>query len=107
LFSQEKEIIIFRIFQEALTNIGKHAQATHVSIITKKQDGRIFFVVEDDGKGFDVREVFKMDAAASGLGLATMDERARMVGGSLDIWSQEGEVTRITLIIPIDSEGSC
>jgi len=102
LFSKEEEIIIFRIFQEALTNIGKHAQATHVSVIIKLQDGEISFVVEDNGKGFNVEQVFSREATERGMGLATMEERARMVGGSLDIWSQEGTGTRITFSIPMN-----
>ncbi|MBW2334973.1 MAG: PAS domain S-box protein, partial [Deltaproteobacteria bacterium] len=102
LFSKEDERIIFRIFQEALTNIGKHAQATHVSVIIKLQHGEVSFVVEDNGKGFDVEQIFSREATEMGMGLATMEERARMVGGSLDIWSQEGIGTRISFSIPMN-----
>jgi PAS domain S-box-containing protein len=102
LFSKEDERIIFRIFQEALTNIGKHAQATYVSVIIKVQDGEVSFVVEDNGKGFDVEQIFSREAIEMGMGLAIMEERARMVGGSLDIWSQEGTGTRITFSIPMN-----
>jgi len=102
LFSKEDEIIIFRIFQETLTNIGKHAQATHVSVIIKLQDGEVSFMVEDNGKGFNVEQIFSREATKRGMGLVTMEERARMVGGSLDIWSQEGTGTRITFSIPMN-----
>ena len=102
LFSQEKEIIIFRIFQEALTNIGKHANATNFLITIEKQDSRVLFIVEDGGKGFDVKRLFAENATERGLGLSAMHERARMLEGSLDIWSQENKGTRITLICPIN-----
>lgn len=105
LFSQEGQITIYRIIQECLTNIAKHAQATLVSIVIRKQDGRVFFNVEDNGKGFNIREAFSQDPGKKGLGLAAMYERTRMLGGSLDIWSKEGEGTRITFTVPLDDGG--
>jgi signal transduction histidine kinase len=105
LFSQEGQIILYRIIQECLTNIAKHAQATHVSIVIRKQDDRVFFRVEDNGKGFNIREAFSKDPSKKGLGLAAMYERTRMLGGSLDIWSQEGKGTIITLTLPVDEGG--
>jgi len=106
LFPQEAQIIIYRIFQEALTNILKHAQAGKVSIVVKKQQGHVSFVVEDDGTGFDLARVLARNAAARGLGLAALDERARMLGGSLKIWSQPGVGTRITCDIPLGQAGN-
>ena len=106
LFSQESQITVYRIVQECLTNIAKHAQATHVSIFIRKQSSCVFFRVEDNGKGFDVQEVFGKDPDKKGLGLAAMCERARMLGGSLDIWGQEAVGTRITFTIPFD-DGGC
>jgi PAS domain S-box-containing protein len=106
LFSREGQITVYRIVQECLTNIAKHAQATHVSIDIGKQDDRVLFSVEDNGKGFDVKEAFGQDPAKKGLGLAAMYERARMLGGSLDIWSQEGTGTRITFTVPPDERGN-
>jgi PAS domain S-box-containing protein len=105
VFSEEEEITIYRMIQECLTNIAKHAQATHVSIGIKKQEGRVFFRVEDNGKGFNIREAFKKDPGKKGLGLAAMYERTRMLGGSLDIWSQEGSGTRTTFTVPLDEGG--
>ena len=102
LFSYESQITVYRIVQECLTNIAKHAQATHVSIVIRRQDHRVLFRVEDDGKGFDVKEAFDRDPAKKGLGLAAMYERARILGGSLDIWSQKGTGTRITFTVSLD-----
>jgi signal transduction histidine kinase len=105
-FSQETQIIIYRIIQECLTNTAKHAEASKVFVSMEKGDSHVFFRVEDNGKGFHVREVLDKDAGEKGLGLAAMYERTRMVGGSLDIWSQEGEGTRVTFTIPLKDQGS-
>ena len=63
-------------------------------------------MVEDDGTGFDLARVLARNAAARGLGLAALDERARMLGGSLKIWSQPGVGTRITCDIPLGQAGN-
>jgi signal transduction histidine kinase len=105
LFSNETQIGTYRIIQEALTNIGKHTQAKNVSLMIKKHDDTISLTLEDDGRGFNMKEVIRRGATERGLGLATMVERAKMLGGSLDLWSQEGKGTRITLSIPIKKEG--
>jgi signal transduction histidine kinase len=99
LFPIETQIIIYRIFQEALTNIGKHAQAAHVSVTAKKNGNNVSFLVEDDGKGFDVHQIESKFSREKGMGLTAMNERARMLGGDFEISSQEGKGTRITLSI--------
>jgi PAS domain S-box-containing protein len=98
---KESHILVYRIFQEALTNIGKHAQAKNVSVQVRKDGDRISLFVEDDGRGFDPDCVVQSGASERGLGLATMNERARMLGGALDLKSEEGRGTRIALSIPI------
>jgi len=101
LLPEQAQIIIYRIFQETLTNIVKHAQASRVSIAVQKEEGMLSFRVEDDGKGFDMKQYEVKKVTEKGLGLTTMKERVRMLAGSLNIWSQEGEGTRITFRIPI------
>ncbi len=103
LFTQEEQIIIYRIFQELLTNIYRHAQATRVAISIHEWAGDVFLMVEDNGAGFDVAQVLARNATGRGLGLAALDERARMLGGSLEIWSLEGMGTRITCNIPLEN----
>jgi len=100
LFSEDRQIIIYRTLQEVLTNIGKHAHARNVSLAVQKYDGRVSFTIHDDGRGFDLAQAAMKKPPERGLGLAIMDERARMLGGSLEIWSEEGKGTRITLHIP-------
>jgi signal transduction histidine kinase len=101
LFPQESRIMIYRIFQEALTNIGKHAQASNLSVAIQCQNGSATFSLEDDGKGFDLSQVVSKSAGERGLGLMTMDERVRLLGGALDIQSQEGKGTRLSFAIPL------
>jgi len=102
-YSDEQRIMIFRIIQECLTNMVKHARASHVSIVIEKEPDCMIFRVEDDGDGFDVGEVISRDPGVQGLGLSSIYQRARMLGGSLDIWSQKGKGTRITFKVPSDS----
>ena len=101
LFPAEAQIIIYRIFQECLTNISKHAGATEVSIAVREHNGLISLVIEDNGAGFDPAQVLARRASGRGLGLAALDERARMLGGTLEIRSQPGFGTRMTVVIPI------
>jgi two-component system sensor histidine kinase UhpB len=100
LFPQETQINIYRTFQECLTNIGKYAQASRLSVSVTREGSQVSFMVADNGKGFKVHEVLG-DPTRRGLGLISMQERGRMMGGSLTIRSEEGNGTRITLIIPV------
>jgi len=100
LLSKDK-IALYRILQEALTNISKHAQAKHVFMKVKKDEDRISFFVQDDGQGFDMSQAANQEDTGRGLGLPIMHQRTRMLGGSLDLMSEQGKGTQITLMIPI------
>jgi PAS domain S-box-containing protein len=101
LFSHEGQITIYRIIQECLTNVAKHSHATSAAISIKKMDEDVIFTIEDDGKGFHMQEAFMRDPGMKGLGLATMHERIRMLGGSIYIMSDEGTGTKIFFSIPL------
>ena len=101
LFPREMQIGIYRIFQESLTNIGKYAEASRITIAIKREASDVAFMVADNGRGCDLDEVVGRDPANRGLGLMAMKERAHMMGGTLEIKSQEGEGTRIAFQIPI------
>jgi PAS domain S-box-containing protein len=101
LFSQDSQIIIYRIFQEAFTNIERHSQASRASVSIKKAEKGIHISVEDNGSGFDITQTLKSEVARQGMGLATMRERAKMLGGSLEIVSEEGKGTRIDVDLPL------
>ena len=103
-FSSEKQIIIYRVFQEILTNIEKHAEASRVSVIIKNIGGSIFFTVKDNGKGFKTKKRSGKYSSRKGIGLAAMQERSRMLGSSFNIQSREGMGTEITFSAPIDRE---
>jgi signal transduction histidine kinase len=100
-FSLEEQIIIYRIVQEAVNNVAKHAEAKHVALTIKKGNGNAVIEIKDDGKGFDIIESQTKHITERGMGLAAIHERARMLGGTLEISSHENEGSRITLMIPI------
>jgi signal transduction histidine kinase len=104
LLPQDSQIILYRILQEALTNIGKHSSAARASVVIRRHADRISFSVEDDGKGFDIGQTTLRYETQKGLGLNSMNERVRMLGGSLNVWSQEGKGTRLNFSIPINKE---
>jgi PAS domain S-box-containing protein len=100
-FSKEQELIIFRIFQEALANIGKHAQATQIFIELTQERRSAVFSIKDNGKGFNSKTVKGKNSSESGLGLTAMAERAQMAGGDFDIKSEVGNGTLITFSVPL------
>jgi signal transduction histidine kinase len=106
LFSWEAQIIIYRIFQESLTNVAKHAGATGVAVSIKRRNGTVFFQLEDNGNGFDLQQVLERTAGSRGVGLAAMDERVRMLGGTLNISSEKGKGTKISFAIPTGEDKS-
>jgi len=105
LFPGNAQIMVYRMIQEALNNIGKHSGAKHVTVAAENHHGVVSFSVEDDGKGFDVFKAAPKNPYERGLGLATMNERARMLGGSFSLWSEEGKGTSIRFRIPIQKGG--
>jgi PAS domain S-box-containing protein len=97
------ETTIYRIVQEALTNIIKHAQAKRVSILLEHRGNRAVTIVEDDGTGFDIEAAMNKPIAERTLGLLGMRERVELIGGTLDVESTPGAGTTIVVRIPTDS----
>lgn len=95
------EIVIYRVVQEALTNILRHAEARHASVIITAGDDRVHLLVEDDGKGFNVDNLSTTDH----VGLAGMKERLELLGGSLRIESSRGRGTIVSARLPLRSSG--
>ncbi|MEJ2689854.1 MAG: sensor histidine kinase, partial [Deltaproteobacteria bacterium] len=87
LFSQESQRLIYRIIQEALANISKHAGASHLTITAERKERMVSFTISDDGVGFDLEKVISKRATEKGMGLTTMAERVRILGGSIDFRS--------------------
>jgi len=92
----ETETVVYRVVQEALTNVARHAEATEVSVTVVELGDRVRILVEDDGTGFEVTA----RAPRGHLGLDGMDERARLVGGLLEVSSTPGEGTTVMLEVP-------
>ena len=95
----DQKLAIFRIAQEALRNTRQHAQASRVEIRGARSGSRIELSVQDDGKGFDLLTVTS-SYPRRGMGLAGMHERAKAIGGRVEIDSEPGHGTRITVTIP-------
>jgi signal transduction histidine kinase len=96
----ESELMVFRITQEALTNVRKHSQATEVSIKADFSEDKVTLVIRDNGKGFNMLPRMGDFAKEGKLGLNGMQERAQLLGGSLKIESHIGAGTVITVEIP-------
>ena len=92
LGNKDVETALYRIVQEGLCNIEKHARATHAVVELKKRDSQVVLRIEDDGSGFDTRE-----ASNKGLGLLGMEERTCLFGGNMTLESKENRGTEITI----------
>jgi signal transduction histidine kinase len=99
--SGDSAIACFRVAQEALTNVVRHARAQHVWIELNQHEGSSELVVRDDGVGFDVTRTIAHAASGGNLGLLGMRERVEILGGSLEIDSQSGQGTRIRISLPL------
>jgi two-component system, NarL family, sensor histidine kinase UhpB len=100
----EMETVLFRIAQEALTNVAKHAQAQRATVSLKFDADPIELCIEDDGIGMTTEQIHRGWARHQGWGLAGIQERAALSGGTLQIDSAPGRGTRLTVRIPLVTE---
>lgn len=99
--SQEIETTLFRILQEAITNVLKHAEAEHVTLNLCQFDGQIRVEIRDDGVGFEPSAINDPSDGSRGLGLMGMRERVDQFGGELRVHSSPGQGTQITIDLPL------
>ncbi len=99
--SAEVELMIFRIVQEALRNVEKHAQASRVEVMIEFGKGKTKVSIYDNGKGFDLSGSLADLPRAGKLGLAGMEERVRLLNGTMKIESEPGKGTRVVIEVPI------
>lgn len=99
--SAKTKIFLFRIIQEALSNVQKHAGASTVQVRVTIEKTRLTASIQDNGRGFDLRSVSTSPEKWASLGLKGMTERARLLGGRARIESQPGKGTTISLDIPL------
>jgi signal transduction histidine kinase len=97
-FGAAAEITAFRIVQEALTNVARHAGVSHVNVDVWASAGSLGARIEDEGRGFDVEAAL----GARSSGLEGMRERSRLAGGRLTIESAPGEGTSLSVELPLD-----
>jgi two-component system sensor histidine kinase DegS len=100
LLSSNQELVVFRVIQEALQNIHKHAEANLITIdVQQRPGGPLSVNIVDDGHGFDTKRVRQGRTGSSGL--VSMRERASTVGGTLKVESRPGSGTTVTLVLPM------
>jgi signal transduction histidine kinase len=102
------EVTLFRVAQEALTNVAKHARASRVGLTLSYLDDVVLLDVRDDGAGFDPSTLGTTSPAAeegSGVGLSAMRQRLRQVAGHLEIETAPGEGTTISASVPAIAAG--
>jgi len=99
VFAPDVSTTLFRILQETLTNVARHAKATRVEVVLQKQRDRMVLRIRDNGRGFDP----KNPALSKSLGLLGMRERAAILSGAVSISSAPGTGTTVTAWIPLQS----
>lgn len=99
------ETALYRIIQEALTNVVRHAEAETASVFIERSESKVLAIIEDDGKGFDA-STFDARSQAGHLGLYGIRERAELLSGKLEIESQVGQGTSLYIEIPLTGGGN-
>jgi signal transduction histidine kinase len=97
---QQQSTAIFRVFQEALTNVLRHAEATKIDINLEKEDNELVLTISDNGRGITADE----RSERLSLGLLGMRERVNLIGGTIDITGVEGKGTEITVRVSMTRE---
>jgi two-component system CheB/CheR fusion protein len=98
------ETALYRMVQEGLTNVLKHAQARRVSLILQRSSDQVLAILEDDGRGFDAEAVLNSRGSRGRLGLLGMRERVALVGGTLTIESTPGRGSTVFARIPLPAD---
>ena len=101
IVNQDVRIALFQSVRELLTNVVKHADASRLTVLVEKMAGNITVRVEDDGKGFDDSSKAASEYQTHGLGLFSLRERIRYLGGSFSLNSKPGNGTSVVLSVPI------
>ncbi len=100
-FPPALEIAYFRIAQEALTNVMRHAEAAHVHVTLREEGQTLTLLIQDDGQGFDVDQALDEATHGASLGLSNMRERATLLGGTLEIEAEASVGTAIRVAVPL------
>ena len=106
VLEKEKTQNLFRVIQEALTNIEKHSYATQASIFMKKDGGSLLIYVTDDGIGCNPNELDKKLKSKEHLGLRSMKDRMDFIGGSIEFFTSQSDGMEIKIELPLEEAGS-
>jgi two-component system sensor histidine kinase DegS len=98
-FPPEVELLLFRIVQEALNNIRRHAKASEAQVVMDLDEDEIKVIITDNGQGFELQGRLDDLPRSGKLGLAGMRERARLLGGTLEVKSTPGKGTTLTIVV--------
>jgi signal transduction histidine kinase len=100
------ETALYRVVQEALTNVLRHAHAQRVSVLLERHHDHVLAIVEDDGQGFDAEATMNAPDAQRRLGLLGMQERVALVEGTFEIESTPGGGATVFVRVPLTAESS-
>lgn len=101
----QQELILFRIVQEVLHNIIKHAEAGTINVLVNYEDNNLELEINDDGKGFDIASLNMNSETGSGLGIRNMNNRCKLIGADLTMNSRTGKGTIVKIILPYENKG--
>jgi signal transduction histidine kinase len=100
---RDVEIQLYRIAQEALNNVAKHARATQVNLLLEQAAENLVLIIEDDGVGFD-EKASRLRRSGRGMGLIGMNERASLIGAAIEIESEKDSGTTIFVRLPLNGK---
>ncbi len=100
----EAETALYRIAQEAMANVAKHAGASLVVVRLERRMADVFLQVKDDGRGFEQDSSVRRSREGHGLGLLSMRERSELLGGTFEVESVPGQGTAVTVVVPLQTE---
>ncbi|MEX2315419.1 MAG: GAF domain-containing protein, partial [Thermomicrobiales bacterium] len=102
--SSRMELSLYRIFEEALDNVARHAGATHVGVSIERRGDEVVLTVNDNGQGFDVERALSTRRTPGTFGLVAIRERVRLLHGTLEVQSADGEGTTLVVTVPYEAQ---
>ena len=102
-YAEAIETGLYRVIQEALTNVSKHANASTVQLCLERNDSHLHLEIADNGRGFDLEEVLSSEVNMKGVGLVAIRERINSLDGDLVIRAEPGTGTRLLIDVPLEN----
>jgi two-component system sensor histidine kinase DegS len=104
--SSRMELSLYRIFEEALDNVARHADATHIDVSIARGGEDVVLVVTDNGQGFDVEQALSARRTPGTFGLVAIRERVRLLHGTMEVQSADGQGTTLIVTVPYEAQHS-